>query len=103
MRQSMSTTGNKLVPIITKKASPPGGHYSQAMTCKGLAYVSGLLPFTAEGKRLNDASFSDQVQAVLTNLKGILEEVSCNAQNIVSCRVYITDIDNWGTFNDLYN
>eukprot|EP00121_Abeoforma_whisleri_P003272 Awhi_evm1s2937 len=91
------------VSTITEKAAVAGGHYSQAMKHSDLLYISGLLPITVDGVKLNEESFTDQTIAVLKNLLGILEASNCIPEDLISCRVYITDIENWGTFNKLYN
>ena len=43
----------------------PGGHYSHAVVGAGLVFVSGQLPITADGSRLNQAKFEVQATQAL--------------------------------------
>ena len=58
--------------IATEKAAPASGHYSQAVLKGHELFVSGLLPITPSGTKLNDRPFAEQVAQVLSNLEQIL-------------------------------
>ena len=88
--------------VVTNDASPAGGHYSQAVISNGMVRVSGLLPITPKGEKLAGESFEVQVKAVLANLKAILAAAGTSEKNLVSVRVYVTDVEKWGEFNRLY-
>ncbi len=89
-------------PVTTKQASPAGGHYSQAVAHNGRLFVSGLLPITNQGVKLAESTFADQVQAVLANLDAILIAAGTSRDRLISCRVYVDDLEAWGAFNKLY-
>jgi len=91
-----------LEAVTAKDAAPPGGAYSQAIRNGGEVFVSGILPVLPDGTKLNRSSFDEQVKAVLANLGAILAAASSSPQKLVSVRVYITDIADWGTFNKHY-
>ena len=93
----------KLVSITTAKASPAGGHYSQAVVANGFVTISGLLPITSSGEKLSGKSFEEQVMCVLGNLSHILEASGSSTNQLVSCRVYVSNIEHWGEFNKLYS
>ena len=82
--------------------APPGGHYSHASIASGLVFVSGQLPITASGKLLNEASFEEQVNQTLLNVKTVLEAAGSSVAQLVQVRVYITSIGNWPAFNQIY-
>ena len=92
-----------LAPVITSTASPAAGHYSQAIVHSGQVFVSGLLPITPDGTKLSSASFEEQAAQVLCNLDAILVAAGSGLDRLLTVRVYITDIDNWATFNALYS
>mmetsp|Transcript_35611 Transcript_35611/g.72584 ORF Transcript_35611/g.72584 Transcript_35611/m.72584 type:complete len:160 (+) Transcript_35611:89-568(+) len=96
------SNNKKLRLVDTPTASPAGGHYSQAVIHGGLVYVSGLLPVTPMGEKLNNDSFELQTTMVLSNLKAILKASGSSLQNVISVRVYIADIEQWGAFNKIY-
>lgn len=80
----------------------PGGHYSHAVTANGFVYVSGQLPISADGTKLNDAPFERQAQQVLDNVAAALSGAGSNIARLVQVRVYVTDIAAWPAFNTIY-
>lgn len=81
--------------VKTDKASPAGGHYSQAIVNGNEVFVSGLLPVTPSGQKLVDKPFAAQCQQVLDNLDAILVAAGSDVTKLISVRVYIANIDNW--------
>ena len=82
--------------------APPGGHYSHAVVAGGLVYVSGQLPITPAGDKLNQAPFDEQTRQVLANVGAALAAAGSSIGQLVQVRVYVTDIDHWPAFNQLY-
>ena len=80
----------------------PGGHYSHAVVGAGLVFVSGQLPITADGSRLNQAKFEVQAKQVLANVAAALHAAGSDIGQLLQVRVYVTDIDDWPAFNELY-
>lgn len=80
----------------------PGGHYSHATIAQGLVFVSGQLPITASGVRLVDATFEEQAEQVLANVRNILVGCGSDVERLVQVRVYIDSMENWPTFNAVY-
>jgi reactive intermediate/imine deaminase len=82
--------------------SQPGGHYSHVAVANGFVFVSGQLPITAQGDKLSEASFEDQAEQVLANVQAALESVGSSVAQLVQVRVYIVDVENWMSFNQIY-
>ena len=82
--------------------APPGGHYSHAVVANGFVFISGQLPITPSGEKLNQASFEDQAKQVLANVQAALESAGSSVAQLVQVRVYVTDIETWPTFNRIY-
>ena len=82
--------------------APPGGHYSHAVVANGFVFISGQLPITPTGEKLNQASFEDQATQVLANVQAALEAAGSSVAQLVQVRVYVTDIDQWPAFNRIY-
>jgi reactive intermediate/imine deaminase len=80
----------------------PGGHYSHVAIVNGLVFVSGQLPIDANGRKLTDASFEAQAEQVLANIKAALEGAGSSIAQLVQVRVYIADIEDWPSFNQIY-
>jgi len=80
----------------------PGGHYSHAVIAGGLVFVSGQLPITPSGEKLNQACFANQARQVLANVSAALAAAGTGVAQLVQVRVYVTDIDHWPAFNTIY-
>ncbi len=93
---------NGLRQINPPGMAPPGGHYSHAAVAGGLVFVSGQLPITPSGERLNNASFEAQATQTLANVQAALEAAGSSVAQLVQVRVYVTSIASWPTFNQLY-
>jgi reactive intermediate/imine deaminase len=92
----------KIQQVNPSNMAPPGGHYSHATIANGFVFVSGQLPITPSGDRLNQASFEEQAKQTLSNVKTVLEAAGSNIAQLVQVRVYITSISNWPSFNQIY-
>ena len=93
---------NAIRQINPANMAPPGGHYSHAVIASGLVFVSGQLPITPSGERLNQASFEEQAWQTLANVQAALEAAGSSVAQLVQVRVYVTSISNWPAFNQLY-
>lgn len=82
--------------------APPGGHYSHATVANGFVFISGQLPITPAGDKLNAASFEDQATQVLANVQAALDAAGSSVAQLVQVRVYVTDIAQWPAFNRIY-
>jgi 2-iminobutanoate/2-iminopropanoate deaminase len=80
----------------------PGGHYSHAVSAGGFVFVSGQLPITPDGRRLGDAPFEAQARQVLANVAHALTAAGATVSRLVQVRVYVTDINLWPSFNEIY-
>ena len=80
----------------------PGGHYSHAVIAGGLVFVSGQLPITPSGEKLNQACFANQARQVLANVSAALAAAGTGVAQLVQVRVYVTDIGHWPAFNEIY-
>ncbi|MBW2219520.1 MAG: RidA family protein [Deltaproteobacteria bacterium] len=89
--------------IQTDKAPAATGPYSQGILVDQWLFVSGqigLIPTTGELKNNN---FSDEVNQTLSNMWQILKEADLDIRDIVSVDVYLTDINNFSRFNEIYS
>jgi reactive intermediate/imine deaminase len=80
----------------------PGGHYSHVAVANGFVFVSGQLPINPQGDKLNDAPFDVQAEQVLANVQAALESVGSSVAQLVQVRVYVVDVENWASFNQIY-
>jgi 2-iminobutanoate/2-iminopropanoate deaminase len=100
--RSISTSVTTFGGGLPGALSAPGGHYSHAAAAGGLVFISGQLPVASDGRKLTGAPFREQVAAVLQNVDSALALGGSSRSQLVSVRVYITDIALWAEFNVLY-
>jgi 2-iminobutanoate/2-iminopropanoate deaminase len=93
-------SGMRLVDPDTMRA--PAGHYSHGVCANGFVFVSGQLPVKPDGTKLADQPFDVQARQVLANVRSVLEACGSSVGRLVQVRVYVTDIDRWALFNQVY-
>ncbi|MGY6273736.1 RidA family protein [Achromobacter denitrificans] len=92
--------------IHTPKATPPAGHYSQAVRANGFVFVSGqlgFLPPAAPGERpALAAGAAGQTREALRSVAAILEAAGSSLAAVVSVTVYVPDVALWEEVNLAY-
>ncbi len=88
--------------VQTDRAPAAGGHYSQAVIHRGLVYVSGQLPFEPGDDTKRLGSVAEQAEQALRNVEAILVAAGSGLAHVVQMTVYLSDGDDWGTFNEVY-
>ncbi|KRC85808.1 Enamine/imine deaminase [compost metagenome] len=92
--------------IHTPQATPPAGHYSQAVRANGFVFVSGqlgFLPPAEPGVRPVLASgAAAQTREALRSVAAILEAAGASLSAVVSVTVYIPDVALWDEVNRVY-
>jgi 2-iminobutanoate/2-iminopropanoate deaminase len=87
--------------ISTPKAPAAIGPYSQAIEVNGMVYTSGVIPVNPETGTIPEGSKAQAVQA-LTNLSNLLEAAGTSMDNVVKTTVFIKEMDDFGTINEVY-
>lgn len=87
--------------ISTPKAPAAIGPYSQAIEVNGMVYTSGIIPVVPETGEIPQGSEAQAKQA-LTNLSNLLEAAGTNMDNVVKTVVFIKEMNDFGTINEVY-
>ena len=92
--------------IHTPHATPPAGHYSQAVRANGFVFVSGqlgFLPAARPGERPQLAQgVAAQTEAALRSMAAILQAAGASMASVVNVTVYIPDVGLWNEVNSVY-
>ena len=92
--------------IHTPHATPPAGHYSQAVRANGFVFVSGqlgFLPAARPGERPQLApGVAAQTEAALRSMAAILQAAGASMASVVNVTVYIPDVGLWNEVNSVY-
>ncbi len=89
--------------ISTNNAPMPAGHYTQAIVCNGMVYVSGQLPVKLDRSSTEVGSIEEQTLQALQNVEQILIAANSSKECVVKVTVYISDISLWGKVNEVYS
>lgn len=91
----------ELKAITTDSAPAAIGPYSQAIRAGDWLFVSGQIPIPPGGGAIPE-EFDQQVQQVLANLQAILQAAGADLSRVVKVNVYLTDLQNFAKFNEIY-
>lgn len=87
--------------IVTDKASPPKGHYHQAVRHNGVLYLSGILGITPAGEPVG-GGIVPETQQVLNNLAEVLLTGGSAPDKLLRVTLYIGDMAGCFEVNRLY-
>lgn len=96
------TEAFSLVPVLTKGAPRPAGHYSQAIVAGRQVFVSGQLPIRPDGTPLPDDRFEAQATLAIENMLAVLAAAGGTPQQLARVTAYIVGVENWPRFNAVY-
>ena len=88
--------------IYTEKAPAAVGPYSQAVVTGGLVYTSGQIALDPVSGELVGETIEEQAEQVMKNLTAILDEAGTKPENAVKTLCFLTDIQDFAAFNEVY-
>ena len=88
--------------ITTTSAPQAIGPYSQGVVANGLLFTAGQIGIDPQTGRLVDGGFAAQTERVLTNLSAVLEAAGASWADVVKTTVYLHDMADFPTFNEMY-
>lgn len=86
--------------IHTDRAPAAIGPYSQAIDLGEVVFTSGQIPVAPDGSISEDVA--EQARQCMENLKAVLEAAGSSMDKVVKTTVFITDINQFGTINEVY-
>ena len=93
-------------PVASFPGSPPAlGPYSLGVIAEGkFLFVSGMTPFDPVTGKIDRGSISRQTGLVLENIKNVLAAGGASLADVVSCRVYLSNLtpENFREMNEIY-
>jgi 2-iminobutanoate/2-iminopropanoate deaminase len=88
--------------ILTSNAPAPIGPYSQAIQAGDTVYISGQIAIDPSTGDLITSSIEEETHQVLKNVGAILEAAGLTYENVVSCSVFIKDMELFARINAVY-
>lgn len=88
--------------VSTNKAPSAIGPYNQATVFDKLVFASGQIPLIPETMELIEGGIKEQTKQVMENLKAVLEEAGSSYNKVLKTTCYLSDMDNFVAFNEVY-
>jgi 2-iminobutanoate/2-iminopropanoate deaminase len=89
--------------IISTEGAPKAiGPYSQAILVGNWLFTSGQVGLDPATGALVSSDFGAQVRRVFENLKTVLAGAGMDFHHVVKATVYLTDMGNFLTLNEIY-
>ncbi|WP_020611263.1 RidA family protein [Sediminispirochaeta bajacaliforniensis] len=89
-------------PIVTEKAPPAIGPYSQAVETDTLIFVSGQLPINPATGCFASAEIKGQTQQSVENVRQVLQARGLDLDRVVKTTVFLSDMENFTSMNEVY-
>ena len=78
------------------------GPYSQAVEIDGWLFTSGQVGLDPATGALVEGGFEAQARRVFANLEAVLATTGCSFSDVVKATVYVTDMADFQTLNQIY-
>jgi 2-iminobutanoate/2-iminopropanoate deaminase len=88
--------------IHTDRGPKPIGPYSQATKAHGFLFMSGQVSLDPKTGEMIGSDIRQQTERVLENIKGILEAAGSNLHHVVKTVVFLKDMNDFPTMNEVY-
>lgn len=87
--------------INTEQAPKAVGPYSQAIIANGFVFCAGQIGLEPQKGVLVDG-VENQTHQVIKNLQAVLEEAGSSLEHIVKTTIFIQDMNDYATINEIY-
>lgn len=87
---------------LSPDAPAPIGPYSQAIQAGKTLYISGQVAIVPNTGEVLEGSIEDETHQVLRNIGAILHAAGLDYAHVVSCTVYLSDMNMFSRVNAVY-
>ena len=88
--------------FIAPDAPPPAGPYSHAVMVHNHLYLSGQGPLDSATNAIVGETIGEQVEQTLSNLGRILHSAGLERANLVSMRVFLSNLNDFEGMTEAY-
>jgi 2-iminobutanoate/2-iminopropanoate deaminase len=89
--------------ISTNKAPEAIGPYAQAVKVGNLLFFSGQIPINPMSNKVETTDIYQQTAQVMLNIQAILENEDLGFGNIVKTTIFIKNMEQFSTINEVYS
>jgi 2-iminobutanoate/2-iminopropanoate deaminase len=88
--------------IHTDHAPKAVGPYSQAVMVGNVLYCSGQIAINPVNNEVMKVGVKEQTHQVMQNIEAVLKQAGLNLSNIVKTTIFVTDMNDFATVNEVY-
>jgi 2-iminobutanoate/2-iminopropanoate deaminase len=88
--------------ISTTEAPAAVGPYSQAIRAGNFVFCSGQIPLDPKSGKIVEGDITAQTRRVMDNITAVLRAEGLTFENIVKTTVFLTNLADFQTVNELY-
>jgi 2-iminobutanoate/2-iminopropanoate deaminase len=88
--------------ISTTDAPAAVGPYSQAIRAGNFVFCSGQIPLDPKTGKIVEGDINVQTRRVMDNITAVLRAEGLTFENIVKATIFLTDLADFQTVNELY-
>ena len=92
----------KKVAVCTADAAEMGGPYAQAVTHKGLIFLSGQGAVDPCTNQVRTGTIEHETRLAMENIRIIMEAAGSTLDNLLQVTAYLKNIREYGRFNSVY-
>ena len=78
------------------------GHYAPGVISNGNLFISGQLSIDSDTRVVPEPDIDVHMELALHNLERVLAAAGCTRNDVVQCRVYVSDMKFWDRVNEIY-
>ncbi|MBF9235198.1 Rid family hydrolase [Microvirga alba] len=103
MGSSRAAEPVKRAPAVTQHVG--AGPYSPVLEVKPgrIVVISGQTAVAQDGQTIGGSDFRAQSRATIENCAALLRNAGCTLADVFKVNVYLTDLNNWPAFNEVYS
>lgn len=87
--------------IHTSNAPAVVGPYSQAIEAGDFLFCAGQIGLIPEEKKLAEG-LEAQTHQIMKNIQAVLMAAGCNLENVVKTTIFLTNMNDYGSVNEIY-
>jgi 2-iminobutanoate/2-iminopropanoate deaminase len=88
--------------IHTEQAPKAVGPYSQAVQMGDFLFCSGQISIDPQTNEVFTGDIKTQTEMVMKNISAVLESANLNFSNIVKTTIFLTNMGDFATVNEVY-
>ncbi len=90
--------------IVHTDAAPKAiGPYCQGTVFENLVFASGQIAMNPADNEMVGTTIEEQSEQCLKNLRAVLEAAGSDFAHVVKATVFLSDMDNFASFNQVYS